>query len=130
MAYNAVPSVIYTHPEVATVGLSLEEANKQGYKAKIGAFPFQALGKSQATIETDGFAQIVIDEKTGQILGAQVVGFEAGTLIAEIVLAITNELTVECLSETIHAHPTISEVWLETAFMAEGIPLHLPPKRK
>lgn len=130
MAYNAIPSVIYTHPEVATVGISLEEATKQGYKAKTGAFPFLALGKSQATMETDGFAQIVIDEKTGQILGAQAVGFEAGTLIAEIVLAIANELTVECLSETIHAHPTISEVWLETAFMAEGLPLHLPPKRK
>lgn len=129
MHYNAVPSVIFTHPEAATVGLPLAEALKQGYKAKVAAFPFQALGKSQAIFETDGFAQVVIDEKTGQILGAQVVGYEASTLIAEMALAITNELTIECVSETIHAHPTIAEAWLEAAYLAEGWPIHLPPKR-
>lgn len=130
MSYQAIPSVIFTHPEIGTVGLSFDEAVRQGYKAKLGAFPFQALGKSQAALHTEGFAQIVIDEKTGQILGAQVVGFEAATLIAEMTLAITNELTVESLSETIHAHPTISEAWLEAAFLAEGLPLHYPPKSK
>lgn len=129
MSYNAIPSVIFTSPEIGSVGLSLADALKQGYKAKVGAFPFQALGKSQAAIHTEGFAQIVIDEKTGQILGAQAIGFEAAALIAEMVLAITNELTVECLAETIHAHPTIAEAWLESAFMAEGLPLHLPPKK-
>lgn len=130
MHYDAIPSVIYTHPEIATVGLSLEEAQKKGYKAKIGSFPFQALGKSQAAFETEGMAQIVVDEKTGQILGAQVIGYEASTLVAEIALAIANELTVECVSETIHAHPTISEAWLEAAYMAEGMPIHFPPRRK
>lgn len=129
MHYTAVPSVIFTHPEAATVGLSLAEAQKLGYKARVGAFPFQALGKAQATMQTEGLAQIVIDEKTGQILGAQVVGHEASTLIAEMTLAIANELTVECVAETIHAHPTIAEAWLESAFMAEGLPIHLPPKR-
>lgn len=129
MTYNAVPSVIFTTPEIGSVGLSLEEALKQGYKAKLGAFPFQALGKSQAAIQTEGFAQIVIDEKSGQILGAQVIGFEAATLIAEMGLAITNELTVECVAETIHAHPTIAEIWQESALMAEGLPLHLPKAR-
>lgn len=128
MLYNAIPSVIFTTPEVGSVGLSLEEAIKQGYKAKVGAFPFQALGKSQATLQTEGFAQIVIDEKTGQLLGAQVVGHEAATLIAEITLALANELTVECVIETIHGHPTISEAWGEAALMAEGLPLHLPPR--
>lgn len=130
MFYNAIPNVIFTDPEIGSVGLSLEEAAKQGYKAKIGAFPFQALGKSQATLQTEGFAQIVIDEKTGQILGAQVIGFEAATLIAQMTLAMTNELTVECVAETIHAHPTISEAWGEAALMAEGLPIHLPPKGK
>jgi dihydrolipoamide dehydrogenase len=128
MQYNAIPSVIFTDPEIGSVGLSLDEALKQGYKAKVGAFPFQALGKSQAILQTDGFAQIVIDEKTGQILGAQIIGYEAATLIAEMTLAITNELTVECVAETIHAHPTISEAWGEAALMAEGMPLHLPPR--
>jgi dihydrolipoamide dehydrogenase len=130
MNYHAIPSVIFTDPEIGSVGLSLEEALKQCYPAKLGAFPFQALGKSQATVETDGFAQIVIDQKTGQILGAQAIGFEAATLIAEMGLAITNELTVECVAETIHAHPTISEAWGEAALLAEGLPIHLPPPHK
>ncbi len=129
MAYNAIPSIIFTHPEVGSVGLSLEEAKKQGYKAKVGAYPFQALGKSQAALQTEGFAQIVIDEKTGQILGAQMIGYEAATLIAEMGLAVANELTVECLAETIHAHPTIAEAWHEAALMAEGLPIHLPPSK-
>ncbi len=129
MSYQAIPSVIFTDPEIGTVGLSLEEAKKQGYQAKIGAFPFAALGKSQAAMHTEGFAQIVIDMKTGQILGAQVVGFEAATLISQMTQAIANELTVECISETIFAHPTISEAWGEAALMAEGLPLHLLPKK-
>lgn len=129
MSYDAIPSVIFTTPEIATVGLSLEQALKRGYQAKTGAFPFQALGKSQATLHTEGFAQIVIDEKTGQILGGQVVGDQASNLLSEISVAITNELTVECLSETIHPHPTLSEAWAEAAWMAEGFPLSLPPRK-
>lgn len=129
MHYNAIPSIIFTHPEIGSVGFSLEEAKKRGYKARVSAFPFQALGKSQAALQAEGFAQIVIDEKTGQILGAQVIGFEAATLVAEMGLAITNELTVECLAETIHGHPTIAEAWLESALIAEGLPLHYPPKK-
>lgn len=130
MHYNAVPSVIFTMPEIATVGMTLEQATNEGYKAKIGAFPFQALGKSQAAMQTEGFAQVVVDRDTGQILGAQVVGHEAATLIAEITVAISAELTIESVTDTIHAHPTIAEVWLEAAMMAQESPLHLPPKRK
>ncbi|WP_068468650.1 dihydrolipoyl dehydrogenase [Candidatus Protochlamydia phocaeensis] len=129
MFYNAVPSVIFTHPEIGTVGLSLEDALKKGYKAKVSAFPFQALGKAQAALHPEGFAQVVMDERTGQILGAQVVGYEASTLIAEMALAITNELTVECVAETIHAHPTLAEAWLEASLLAEGLPVHLPPPK-
>ncbi|KIC74159.1 Dihydrolipoyl dehydrogenase [Candidatus Protochlamydia amoebophila] len=128
MYYHAIPSVIFTHPEIATVGLSLEEATKRGYKAKVASFPFQALGKSQAALQAEGFAQIVVEEKSGQILGAQVVGYEASVMIAEMTLAIANELTVECVAETIHAHPTLPEAWLESALLGEGLPLHLPPK--
>lgn len=128
MHYNAVPSVIFTHPEVATVGLSLEAALEKGYRAATGSFPFQALGKSQAALQTDGFAQIVVDKNTGQVLGAQVVGHEASTLIAQMALVIANELTVECITETIHAHPTIAEAWMEAAFLGADAPLHWPPK--
>lgn len=131
MHYDAIPSVIFTDPEVATVGLSLEKAEEQGYSASIGSFPFRALGKGQAEGHTEGFAQVVIDRKTHQILGAQVVGHSAATMIAQMAQAITNELTVECVIDTIHAHPTFSEVWPEALLMAIGQPLHLPPiKRK
>lgn len=130
MHYNAVPAVIFTTPEIATVGMTLEQALEAGYAATAGKFPFQALGKSIATMETEGFAQIVSDKKTGEILGAQVVGHDASTLIAEMALAIANELTVECISETIHAHPTVAEAWLEAALLAMDTPIHMPPKVK
>lgn len=125
MHYHAVPSVIFTDPEIGSVGLSLEAAQKEGFDAVIGAFPFQALGKSQATLQTEGFAQVVIDKATGQLLGAQVVGHEASSLIAEMTVAINNELTVESITETIHAHPTIAEAWLEASLQASGSPLHI-----
>ncbi len=130
MHYEAVPAVIFTTPEIATVGMTLEQATEAGYTAAIGKFPFQALGKSIASIETDGFAQIVVDKKTGQILGAQVVGHEASALIAEMGLAIANELTIDCVADTIHAHPTVAEAWLEAALLANDTPIHFPPKIK
>lgn len=130
MHYNAIPSVIFTHPEIGTVGMTLDDALAKGYQAVVGAFPFQALGKSQAAFQTEGFAQVIIDKRTGQILGAQVVGHEASTLVAEMAVAIANELTIECVAETIHAHPTIAEAWMEAAFASLGYPLHLPPKRR
>lgn len=130
MQYNAIPSAIFTHPEIGTVGLSLEQALEKGYQAALGTFPFTALGKSQAILETDGFAQIVIDKKTGQILGAQVMGYQASALIAEMAVAITNELTVESITSSIHAHPTISEGWLEAALLANDTPLHFPKKKR
>jgi len=128
MHYSAVPAVIFTLPEIATVGLTLEQAQEAGYQAAVGKFPFAALGKSIATLETDGFAQVVLDKKSGAILGAQVVGAEASALIAEMALAIANELTVECLTDTIHAHPTVAEAWLEAALIGNDTPLNFPPK--
>lgn len=130
MNYNAIPGVIFTHPEIGTCGLTIDDAKKQGYDAVLSAYPFQALGKAQAAQTTEGFAQIVVDQKTGQILGAQVFGHEASNLIAIMCTAITNELTLECITETIHAHPTLSEAWLESAFLAEKLPLHYPPLKR
>ena len=130
MHYNAVPAVIFTNPEIATVGLTLEQALTEGYEATLGKFPFQALGKAIASLETGGFAQVVVDKKTHQILGAQVVGSEASVLIAEMALAIANELTLECVTDTIHAHPTLAEAWLEAALISNETPIHFPPKIK
>lgn len=131
MHYEAVPAVIFTSPEIATVGMTLEQAQEAGHtSAAVGKFPFQALGKSIASQEAEGFAQVVVDQKTGQILGAQVVGHDASALIAEITLAISGELTVESISDTIHAHPTTPEAWMEAALLAQDTPIHFPPKVK
>lgn len=128
MRYDAIPSATFTVPEVGSVGLSLEMAMQQKIRAKRVFFPFQALGKAVATSNTEGFVQIVFDEETGRIVGAQAVGDHASELISEITLAIANELTIECIAETIHAHPTMAESWVEAAFIGEGTPLHLPNK--
>lgn len=130
MHYEAVPAVVFTSPEIATVGLTLEQAQQAGYNAIAGMFPFQALGKAQAAMETDGFAQIISDKKTGQILGAIVIGHEASNLIAEMALAIQNELTLESIADTIHAHPTVAEAWHEAALIALETPINFPPKAK
>lgn len=130
MHYNAIPAIIFTRPEVASVGLSLEDAQAKGYDVVLGTFPFEALGKAQAAADTEGFAQVVIDKKTHQILGAQVIGHEASSLIAEMTAAIANELTAECIAETIHAHPTIAEAWHEAVLNALGNPINWPPARK
>lgn len=130
MHYEAVPAVIFTYPEVATVGMTLEQAKAAGYPAVVGKFPFQYLGKSIATIDTEGYAEVIIDQKTGQILGGFVIGHDASSLIAELTLAIANEITVDGLIDTIHAHPTVPEAWLEAALVANDTPVHMPPKKK
>ena len=128
MHYHAVPAVIFTSPEIAMVGMNIEEAKEEGFAAKSSKFPMQALGKAQATRDVDGFVEIVVDSGSKQILGAQVVGHGAADLISEMALAIQNELTVDCVLETIHAHPTIAEAWLEASLIANDTPIHFPPK--
>ncbi|MDJ0652363.1 MAG: dihydrolipoyl dehydrogenase [Simkaniaceae bacterium] len=128
--YHAIPAVIFTHPEIAMVGMTAEEAQEKRLPINIGTFPFQALGKSVATNETAGFAQVISDKKTGEIYGAQVVGHEASAVIAEMALAMTNELTLDCVIDTIHAHPTIPEAWLEASLVANETPIHFPPRIK
>ncbi len=128
--YEAVPAVVFTSPEIATVGLTLEQAQKAGHDAVTGSFPFMALGKAQASMDTEGFAQIISDRKTKQILGAVAIGHEASNLIGEMALAIQNEHTLESVIETIHAHPTIAEAWHEAALIANETPINFPPKAK
>ena len=128
--YQAVPAVVFTDPAIATVGLTLEQAKTSIASVSVGLFPFQALGKAQASLDTQGFVQIIADKQTGQILGAQVIGSEAPTLIAEIALAMQNELTLESILDTIHAHPTMSEAWVEAAAIAHETPINFPPRIK
>lgn len=127
MDYSSVPNVIFTHPEIATVGLCPEKAKEKYPQAKTVIFPLQILGKAQAMGQTEGFTQLVVEPTHGQILGAQIVGHGASMLISEMVIALRNELTLECLYESIHPHPTFGESWMEAALMAANLPLHTPP---
>jgi len=125
-----VPNVIFTAPEVGTVGLSEDDAKKQGRAVKTGKFRFAALGKALAVGETTGFVKWIADATTDQLLGAAAVGPHATELISEATTAIRAELTVRELGHTIHAHPTFSEAWMETAHAVHGEAIHAPPKRK
>jgi len=125
-----VPNVIFTSPEVGTVGLSEADAKKQGRGVKTGKFRFAGLGKALAVGETTGFVKWIADATTDQLLGAAAVGPHATELIAEATTAIRAELTVRELGQTIHAHPTFSEAWMETAHAVHGEAIHAPPKRK
>ena len=128
--YEAVPAVVFTSPEIAMVGMTFEQAASAGYQPVQGSIPFLAIGKAQAARETEGFAQVIADKKTGQILGAVAIGHEASNLIAEMALAIQNELTLESVLETIHAHPTLAEGWHEAAAIALEAPINFPPRVK
>lgn len=124
-----VPNVIFTVPEIGTVGLSEEEAKKQGRAVKVGRFHFRGLGRAVAAGETAGFGKWIADAATDQILGAAAVGGHATELIAEATAAIRGEFTVLELGRTIHAHPTFGEVWLEAAHAVYGGAIHALPKK-
>jgi dihydrolipoyl dehydrogenase len=127
---TVVPNVIFTSPEVGTVGLSEADAKKEGRAVKTGKFRFGGLGKALAVGETTGFVKWIADATTDQLLGAAAVGPHATELIAEATLAVRAELTVQELGRTIHAHPTFSEAWMETAHAVHGDAIHAPPKRR
>lgn len=125
MDYKLIPACIYTSPEVGSVGLTEEEAReKYKEKIKIGRFPFVASGKALTIGERQGFVKIIADAKYNEILGVHIIGPNATELIAEATLALKLECTAEELSDTIHAHPTLSEAVMEAAFDVLGEPIH------
>ena len=126
---NAVPACTFTHPEIASVGLTEEAANEERGDIQVGMFPFQALGRARAYGDTDGFVKIVAGQPHGEILGMHVIGPGASDIIAEGVLAIRLEATVDDLRETVHAHPTFAEATAESAWQAINAPIHLPLPR-
>jgi dihydrolipoamide dehydrogenase len=125
-----VPGVIFTSPEVALVGITEQDAKKQGRTIKTGKFRFGGLGRAMAVNETVGFVKWIADEATDQLLGAAAVGPHATELIAEATAAIRSESTAAELGNTIHAHPTFSEVWMEAAHALHGDAIHAPPKKR
>jgi dihydrolipoamide dehydrogenase len=117
--YGTVPSVIYTHPEVASVGISQEEAVAQGLQVNIGKFPFLANGRAKAKGFTEGFVKIIADAKTDRILGGHIVGPSASELLGEIIVAMEFGGSSEDLARSFHSHPTLSEVIREAALAVE-----------
>ena len=121
MDYSAVPGCIYTTPEIACVGLTEEKAREAGYQVKTGRFNVMGNGRALAVACPDGFAKIVSDAESGRILGCHVVAPYATEFISEAVLAVRYGLTVEQLGQTIHAHPTVSEILMDAAEDVEGL---------
>jgi dihydrolipoamide dehydrogenase len=124
MTYDAVPSVVFTMPEVASVGLTERQARERGHAVRADSFLFRNMGKAQAMGEIAGEAKIVSNAENGRILGVHMVGAHAADLIAEGGLAVRLGATVTDLAETIHAHPTLAEIMMETSLKALGRPLH------
>ncbi|RZJ28222.1 MAG: dihydrolipoyl dehydrogenase, partial [Flavobacterium sp.] len=116
--YNLIPGVVYTWPEVASVGKTEEQLKESGIKYKVGSFPFKALGRSRASMDTDGFAKILADEKTDEVLGIHIIGARAADLIAEAVTAMEFRASAEDIALMSHAHPTFAEAVKEAALDA------------
>jgi len=123
--YEAIPAVIYTWPEVAFVGRIEEELKADGVEYAVGKFPFTANARARAMNATDGFVKILTDRKTDRLLGAHIIGPDAGTLIAELVTALEFGASAEDVARICHAHPTLSEAVKEAALAADGRALHI-----
>jgi dihydrolipoamide dehydrogenase len=123
--YDAIPSVVYTWPEVASVGKTEEELKAAGTAYSVGKFPFTANGRARAMGDTDGFVKVLADKASDRLLGAHVLGPDAGTLIAELTTAIEFGASAEDVARICHAHPTLSEAVKEAALAADGRALHI-----
>jgi len=123
--YEAIPAVIYTWPEVASVGRSEEELKSAGIAYKAGKFPFTANARARANADTEGFVKILADAKTDRVLGVHIIGPDAGTIIAEAAVAMEFGASAEDIARTCHAHPTLNEAVKEAALAVEGHPIHI-----
>jgi len=125
MRYDNIPGCTYCHPEVASVGLTEQQAIAQGFKIKIGKFPFRALGKAVAIGQTEGFVKIIFDAKYGELLGCHIIGSNATDLISEVSLARDLETTYNEILKSIHPHPTLSEAIMEATGDALDEAIHI-----
>jgi dihydrolipoamide dehydrogenase len=123
--YEMMPRATYCQPQIASFGLTEAQARQRGYSVKIGRFPFQANGKALGLGDYTGFVKLVVDEKYGEILGAHMIGPEVTELLPELTLAHMMELTPHEIARNVHAHPTLSEVLMEAAHVAEGAAIHI-----
>ena len=119
------PGCTYCNPQVASVGMTEAKVKEKGIDYKVGKFPYTASGKAVATDHTEGFVKLITDAKYGEILGAHIVGYDATEMIAEYGLAMSAELTVDDIAETIHAHPTLSEMMMEASHDVHKEAIHI-----
>ncbi|MCB1835603.1 MAG: dihydrolipoyl dehydrogenase, partial [Geminicoccaceae bacterium] len=122
---DAIPGVIYTAPEVASVGRTEEQLKEAGIEYRVGKFPFLANSRARATGQTDGFVKLLVDASTDRVLGCHIIGADAGTVIGEVVLAMEYGASSEDIARTCHAHPTLEESVKEAALAAFAKPIHM-----
>jgi dihydrolipoamide dehydrogenase len=126
MDHDLIPGVVYTWPEVASVGKSEEQLKEAGIKFKTGKFPFRASGRARASEESEGFVKVLADAETDRILGVHMIGPRCADMIAEAVLAMEYRASAEDIGRVCHAHPTYTECFKEAALMAtENRPIHI-----
>ena len=123
--YDLIPSVIYTHPEIAWVGKTEDECKAAGLKIKLGSFPFAASGRARAMAETEGLVKIITDAETDRVLGVHIFSVQASELIAQAVLMMEMQATAEDIALTMFAHPTLSEALHEAALSVHGRAIHI-----
>ena len=123
--YDVIPNVIYTYPEVASVGKTEEELKAAGIAYNAGKFPFTANGRAKANQKTDGFVKILADAKTDRVLGVHIVGADAGNMIAQVVTAMEFGASAEDIARTCHAHPTLPEAVKEAALAVDKRAIHM-----
>lgn len=123
--YEAIPAIVYTHPEIASVGRTEEQLQEAGVPYRKGSFPFLANGRARSQNETDGFVKILAHAETDRVLGVHIIGPNAGDLIAECAVAVEFSASSEDIARVCHAHPTLSEVVKEAALAVDGRPIHI-----
>ncbi|MFE7797565.1 dihydrolipoyl dehydrogenase [Nocardia sp. NPDC057440] len=128
--YTAIPAATFTHPEIASVGLTEAAARAAGHEIVTARFPFAALGRAKTFGDTEGFVKIIAGKQYQEVLGVHIIGPSASDLITEGALAISLEATLDELADTIHAHPTLGEIGMEAALTALGLPVHIAPRQR
>ena len=123
--YDAIPNVVYTYPEIASVGKSEDELKAAGVAYNVGKFPFTANGRAKVNLTTDGFVKIIADAKTDRVLGVHIVGADAGNMIAEAAIAMEIGASAEDIARTCHAHPTLTEAVKEAAMAVDKRAIHM-----
>jgi dihydrolipoamide dehydrogenase len=123
--HEVIPAVVYTHPEIASVGRSEDELRAEGVEIKVGKFPFLANSRAKTNRDTDGFVKVIADARTDRVLGVHIISSLAGTMIAQAAQAMEFGATSEDIAYTCHAHPTHSEALKEAAMAVTGLPIHI-----